>query len=308
MDHALVVDHISKEFSGRRVLENIHFSVREKSIHGFLGPNGAGKSTTINIIAGIIKPSRGQVLIFNENIDPRRRGIYLGLLPEHPPLYFNMKVEEYLRFVIDIFSLKKSTPTSFVDYIISTCGLKNLLGRSIGNLSKGLRQKTAIAAAVIHNPKIIIFDEPTVGLDPEANTDIRNLIKDLAKERTIILSSHGLHEVESLCDSVTVIHKGRLMTTGQIDSIKNSFAGQKKIVVKVKNWNEKYRNAMLALESIESMEVKKTHDFVILEIFCARREQSLDGILSNLVSLGLRISEFYEENLELEEIFRRITQ
>ena len=308
MDKALVVDHISKEFSGRQVLKEISFSVQEKSIHGFLGPNGAGKSTTINIIAGIMKQTQGQVLLFGHRVDPTRRGILLGLLPEHPPLYLNMKVGDYLKFIVDIFSLKKSTPASFVDYVISICGLDHLLDRAIGNLSKGLRQKTAIAAAVIHNPKIIIFDEPTVGLDPEAIVDIRHLIKDLAREHTVVLSSHRLHEVESLCDSVTVIHRGILMASGHINSIKKSFAGQMKIMAKVKKWDDKHRDHMGGLESIESVRAKETRDFVALELFCRDKEQGLDPILASLVSLNVGIFEFYEEKLELEEIFRKMTE
>ena len=307
MNEALSVDNISKEFSGRWVLNKINFSILQGSIHGFLGPNGAGKSTTMNIIAGLIKPTSGTVLIFKKEIVPKQRGLYIGLLSEHPALYLNMRVNEYLHFVKDIFSLHKNINDSFFDYIVERCGLHSVFYRSIGKLSKGFRQRVALAGAVIHNPALVILDEPTVGLDPKAIISIRELIKDLSNDHTIIFSSHLLHEVEYLCDSVTIINQGKIITSGPMDSIKETFSQKKKIVAKVQKWNKNCEQALMGLGNIDSIKGRQEGEKTHLEFFLQDRSEYGHTILSELSRLQMNPYEFYEEKLELEDVFQKAT-
>ena len=307
MSEALFVDNISKEFTGRPILQDISFSISKSSVHGFLGPNGAGKSTTMNIIAGLLKPSRGKVLIFGKDVDPNWRGLYIGLLPEHPPLYLNMKVNEYLKFVKEIYSLAKKVNSSFVDYILNRCGLTSVLHRRIGYLSKGFRQRVALAGAIIHNPEIVILDEPTIGLDPKAIIEIRNLIKDLSNDHTIIFSSHLLHEVQGLCDSVTIIDKGKIIASDKIESIKSTYSQKKKIIAKVKKWDNHCKDTLMNLRGIDSIKSRKEEAVIHLEFFCHDRNVQGHEILSEISQLQMEPYEFYEEKLELEDIFQKAT-
>ena len=307
MKTALLVDSISKEFFGKSALARVSFRVATHSIHGFLGPNGAGKSTTMNIISGVTKPSEGEVQIFGKNIEAPQRGTYIGFLPETPPLYPNMKVSEYLKFICEIFSLSKKIYPAFSDYVIDKCGIKGVLSCFIGHLSKGFRQKVAIAGAVIHNPEIIILDEPTSGLDPKAIVEFRHFIKDLAKNHTILLSSHQLHEVQALCDEVTIIHEGEIITSDKIESIKRQFIPERKITAKVKKWDKNCETILMKLGYIHSITAKKDHGLFHLELFCRDDQVTNAEILSQISRSHAEPFEFYEEKLKLEEIFQRAT-
>ncbi len=307
MNEALFIDNVSKEFSGQSVLKEISFSISKSSIHGFLGPNGAGKSTTMSIIAGLLKPSRGRTLIFGKDIDPNWRGLYIGLLPEHPPLYLNMKVYEYLKFVKEIYSLAKKVNSSFVDYILKRCGLKSILHRRIGHLSKGFRQRVALAGAIVHNPEIVILDEPTIGLDPKAVVEIRHLIRDLSHDHTILFSSHLLHEIEELCDSVTIIDKGKIIASDKMESIKHTFSQKKKIIAKVKKWDNRCREVLMNLSSIDTIKSREENSVIHLEFLCHNKEVKGHEILSEISQLQMEPYEFYEEKLELEDVFQKAT-
>jgi len=192
-EFTIITKQIGKEYPGRVALSDVSFKVKKGSIHGFLGPNGAGKTTTMKILNGLVVPTTGQFEISGS----------IGFLPENPPLYGNMTVDEYLSFVFSIYekntSLRSNEIQKRIDSVKEKCGLMNVSNRLIENLSKGYKQRVGIAQALVHSPEIIILDEPTVGLDPVAIVEIRNLIQSLKGSHTILFSSHQLHEVELLC-------------------------------------------------------------------------------------------------------------
>ena len=215
MSLAIHLKNITKEYPGIKALNGIDLKVKRGTIHGFLGPNGAGKSTAMNIIAGLTPPSSGEVYIDGEAVleDDSIAKAKIGLLPEHPPLYLNMRVEDYLNFCQEI---NGGRDVEDCQRVIARCGLACVKGRLIGNLSKGFRQRVGIAQSLVFGAKIIILDEPTVGLDPNAIAEVRELILELKADHTILLSTHQLHEVARICDEITIINDGKIIKTGSL--------------------------------------------------------------------------------------------
>lgn len=211
--NALQVKNLYKEYPGVEVLSNISFNVKRNHIHAFLGPNGAGKSTTMRIISGLLPPTSGEITVDGHSIeqDPYYCHRHIGLLPENLPLYLDMAVEEYLVFVQKIHLLKNAEKLPSLDKIIERCGLHDVRNKMIRKLSKGYKQRVGIAQTLCYNADLIILDEPLVGLDPNAIAEIRQLILDLKENHTILLSTHQLHEVDLLCDHITIINRGKIL-------------------------------------------------------------------------------------------------
>lgn len=207
------VEHLTKRYGGHLAVDDISFTVEEGTIYGLLGPNGAGKSTTMNILTGYISASDGKVTIDGHDVleEASAAKACVGYLPEQPPLYVDMTPLEYLNFVAELKKVKRADRKSQIDYAMQRTGLAGMENRLIKNLSKGYRQRVGFAAALLGNPKVIILDEPTVGLDPAQVIEIRNLIKELGQQHTVILSSHILSEVSALCDKVLIIANGKLV-------------------------------------------------------------------------------------------------
>ena len=220
------VSHLTKRFGGIQAVSDLSFSVAEGEIVGFLGPNGAGKSTTMNIITGCLEATDGTVTVggLDSRSHPEEVRRLIGYLPEQPPLYPDQTVEEYLDFV---YRLKKCTlnKREHLDAIASSTGISDVTGRLIRNLSKGYRQRVGLAQALIGDPKVLILDEPTVGLDPKQIIEIRDLIRDLGKTHTIILSSHILPEVQEVCGRVIVIHQGVMAADGTTEELSRRMTG-----------------------------------------------------------------------------------
>src|SRR5437867_1131296 len=207
------VESLTKTFAGAKAVRDITFNVEKGEIVGFLGPNGAGKTTTMRILTCFVSPTSGTAKvagydIYEQSVEVRRN---VGYLPENVPLYGEMRVEEYLRFRARLKGVPRSAVDSRLDYVTSRCGLEELRGRVIDHLSKGYRQRVGLAEALVHNPPILILDEPTVGLDPNQIRQVRALIQDLGREHTIILSSHILPEVEQVCRRVVIIDRGKIV-------------------------------------------------------------------------------------------------
>lgn len=207
------VSRLTKYYSDLLAIQDISFTAHRGQILGLLGPNGAGKSTTMRIIAGFIPPTEGNVLVdgfdvFGESHEVRRR---LGYLPENPPLYPDMTVSSYLRFVARIKGVPKKQITACLEATLEKCSLESVAYRLLGHLSKGYRQRAGLAQALVHNPPVLILDEPTLGLDPNQIIEIRSLIKELAGDRTVILSTHILPEVSQICDKVVIINEGKVV-------------------------------------------------------------------------------------------------
>ena len=228
------VEHLVKKYGDKAAVNDISFSVGEGEILGFLGPNGAGKSTTMNILTGYLSATDGVVRIGGVDVldDPIEAKKQIGFLPEQPPLYMDMTVKEYLDFVYDIKKVKFPR-RPHINEICELVKITDVYNRTIKHLAKGYKQRVGLAQALMGNPKVLILDEPTVGLDPRQIIEIRNLIKKLGKNHTVILSTHILQEVQSVCDRILIINKGQIVADGNTEQLTYKAAGNRKLVVRV---------------------------------------------------------------------------
>jgi len=296
-DIAIDIKNLSKTYPGRMALNEISFSVKKGSVHGFLGPNGAGKSTTMKILSGLIPESSGEFAVQGK----------VGFLPEHPPVYPAMTVKDYLQFVFDIYSPEKKNPTAVSDVMEKT-GLTHVKDRLIGNLSKGYQQRVGIAQALVHSPEIIILDEPTVGLDPVAIADIRELITKLKKDHTILFSTHQLHDVELLCSDITLINHGQIVVTGPLEKILSSLKTRMVVRAKVANFSEADKTQITKKFDVESVEYhhdaeKNEYSLKVVAKGAGTFKKDLARFLAE-EKIGLL--EFSEERLDLEEVFKQM--
>lgn len=312
MGLAINLKGITKVYPGITALNGIDLQVKKGTIHGFIGPNGAGKSTTMKIIAGLIPPTEGSVEV--DGIDALKnpndlRG-RIGLLPEQPPLYYGMKVEDYLQFCQDIndVSGKSSLDRSgLLKKIIDRCRLHDVKGRLIGNLSKGYKQRVAMAQALVYGADIIILDEPTVGLDPNAIADVRGLIEELKEEHTILLSTHQLHEVARICDEVTIIDKGTILRTGPLVSIQSEFSAYKTYEALMKKLGDSLKKQLMAKDFVQGFDVLDHIEGELLRIRI-KGDEDVRSTLTTLLSNEGALLEFKEKKMELEEVFREVVR
>ena len=228
------IEHLVKNYGSNCAVDDISIEIQKGEIVGFLGPNGAGKSTTMNILTGYLSCTEGTVEIAGINIldDPREAKKHIGYLPEQPPLYLDMTVEEYLNFSFELKNCKLDRKQHIAE-ICDVVKIKDVYKRLIKNLSKGYRQRVGIAQALIGNPEIIIFDEPTVGLDPKQIIEVRNLLRSLGKMHTVILSTHILQEVQAVCDRIIIINKGKIVADEQTDNITRAVNSNRRFQIKV---------------------------------------------------------------------------
>ncbi len=228
------VEHLVKKYGDRYAVNDISFEVKKGEIVGFLGPNGAGKTTTLNILTGYLSSTSGKAMVDGLDIleHPTEVKKKIGFLPEQPPLYLDMTVKEYLNFIYDLRHCKLNRK-SHIGEIIKVVKLENAENRTIRNLSKGYKQRVGIAGAIVGNPDVIIFDEPTNGLDPRQIIDIRNLIKDLGRDHTVILSTHILSEVKTICDRIIIINDGRIVSDERTENIEKELRGARRLSVRI---------------------------------------------------------------------------
>jgi ABC-2 type transport system ATP-binding protein len=296
---AIDIKKLSKSYPGRMALNEISFSVKKGSVHGFLGPNGAGKSTTMKILSGLIPESSGEFEVHGK----------VGFLPEHPPLYPNMTVKDYLQFVLEIYSAEKKASdkkSNAVDDVMEKTGLNSVQDRLIGNLSKGYQQRVGIAQALVHSPEIIILDEPTVGLDPVAISEIRELITKLKKDHTILFSTHQLHDVELLCSDITLINHGKIVVTGPLEGILENLKTKTIIQARVATFSEADKNKLMKEFKLESVEFNKDSDRneTVLKIVANTKNNIKQDLARFLAMPDIGLLEFGEERLDLEEVFK----
>jgi ABC-2 type transport system ATP-binding protein len=249
------VSGLTKRYGSHIAVDNLSFTIEKGHIYGFLGPNGAGKSTTMNIITGCLAATEGEVRIggfdiFNEAEKAKR---LIGYLPEQPPLYLDMSPDEYLSFVARAKGLKQEEAKRQLEQVKTLTGINEVSGRLIKNLSKGYRQRVGIAQALLGDPELIILDEPTVGLDPKQITEIRDLIKSLGENHTVILSSHILSEVRAVCDEIMIISKGRLKAVDTPENLEKLFAGQSAVEIVVKAGPEEAKYALTKIEAVTEL-------------------------------------------------------
>lgn len=290
---------IVKTYGTQKAVNNISFSVKKGEIVGFLGPNGAGKSTTMKILTGFIQPSEGTVLVSGTDVisNPIEAQKKIGYLPEHNPLYLDMYVREYLQFQASLHNIEKSK----INEIIDRVGLKIEAHKKINQLSKGYRQRVGLAAAILHDPEVLILDEPTTGLDPNQLVEIRQLIKELGKDKTVLLSTHIMQEVEAMCDRVIIINKGEIVINKPILELKTD----NEQVIKV-TFNYKLEEQFIKrLPNIVSY--KNTLDNNWTLVFNSKEDMRL-VIFDFAQENGLKILGLNTENKNLESLFREFTQ
>ncbi len=306
MNKILVVDNVTKDYPGRTAVSQVSFQVERGSIHGFLGPNGAGKSTTMRMIAGLLPPTSGTISLFGEIILPEKLNLknQIGLLPENAPLYLDMSVENYLTFVAKLHSVQDLKYQ--VEKVMEELSLISVRKRLIGNLSKGFRQRVGLAQAIVYDAPFLILDEPTNGLDPQSVVELREFIKKLAKEKTILFSTHVLPEVEQLCDQITIIHQGKIRASGDIHDIHRKF--RQGLVLKI---GISEHESLPDLSTLGRYEIQHEHLVGSEKQFHLVFDDERDcrsEISKLLVSKGVSLLTMQIESPELEDIFLHMTE
>ena len=295
---SIEVQNITKLYKDQRALNNVSFKVNDAEIVGFLGPNGAGKSTMMKILTTYIEASDGSANVngFDVNSDKKSVQNSVGYLPEHNPLYTDLYVKEYLNFNANVYGTSKSR----INEVIELTGLEPEAHKKISQLSKGYRQRVGLANALLHNPDVLILDEPTTGLDPNQLVDIRNLIKTIGKEKTVFLSTHIMQEVEAMCDRVIIINKGEVVADKYLKDLRD---GQEQIVIV--EFDYRVEDAfLLKLPKVSS--VKNTHDF-IYEITFSTKEDMRSHVFDFAHDNDLKILQLNQKNTSLESLFRELT-
>lgn len=307
---SIVVNNLTKKFGSQRAVDNISFEVKEGEILGFLGPNGAGKTTTMKILTCYIAPSDGDAKVNGfsvlENQDEIKKKI--GYLPENNPLYFDMPVLDYLKFVADLQAVPKDKIQKRIAEMVYVCGLNVEKHKKIGELSKGFRQRVGLAQAMIHDPEILILDEPTSGLDPNQIVEIRKLIKELGKRKTVILSTHILPEVEATCDRILIINKGKIVADGTSEMLRKRARGQEIVRVQISEPGERNEviSALQKLETVGAVDFDK--DSLNSFIVSSRDERSSrKDIFKLCVEKNWFLTEMTPIETKLEDIFRELT-
>ncbi|MBQ4271918.1 MAG: ATP-binding cassette domain-containing protein [Clostridiales bacterium] len=306
------ITNLVKRYGDKKAVNGISFTVQKGEVLGFLGPNGAGKSTTMNIITGYLSSTSGTVKVNGHDIleEPEEAKKCIGYLPELPPLYLDMTVLEYLNFMCDLKKVPRAGRKEMLAKILSMVRIVDVADRLVGNLSKGYKQRVGIAQALIGDPEILILDEPTVGLDPNQILEIRKLIRNLAKDHTIILSSHILSEVQAVCDRVVIINHGKVAAIDTITDLSKKLSGSSKLLLSFKGPVKEVRNALQALPGITGIN-ERISDSDIHEIdITISNEKGSDVRTSIFYAMskgGWPILEFRSLDPTLEEVFLSIT-
>ncbi len=303
------IENLTKKYGGQRAVDNISFEVKTGEIVGFLGPNGAGKTTTMRMITNFIAPSEGHISIGGKSLGDQADEIkkHIGYLPENNPLYQDMPVIDYLEFVAGLQGLPKEQILPRVVEMIRVTGLNQEKHKKIGELSKGFRQRVGLAQALIHDPEILILDEPTSGLDPNQIVEIRKLIRELGKHKTVILSTHILPEVEATCDRILIINQGRIVADGTSDILRKQATGEDVLRVKIEDGES---NAIFkALQGLGSVNqvgfVENSRDRFEIQ----SRSGSVAGreVFQLCVENRWTITEMIPFETKLEDVFRELT-
>jgi ABC-2 type transport system ATP-binding protein len=300
---------LTRRYGDFTAVRDVSFSVADGEILGILGPNGAGKTTTIRMITGFLPPTEGSVTINGKDLfeDPVEARRMLGYLPENVALYSEMRVDEYLAFRAQLAAMKKAEQQPAIDRAVSSCLLGGVRHQIISTLSKGYRQRVGLAAAILHGPRVLVLDEPTVGLDPNQIIAIRELIRDLGKERTLILSTHILPEVEQLCDRVLIIDRGRLIAEGTPKELEERSRGRSHLTVTFKGGSgDALLEGLAALPGVAQVAALEEHGRFRLDVEPDR--DAREAVFRLAVDSGLVLLELAEKKVSLEDVFVRLTQ
>lgn len=304
------VKNLSKQYGTKIALNDVNFSVNDGEILGFLGPNGAGKSTTMNIITGYISSTTGTVLVDGNEImeEPLLVKRKIGYLPEQPPLYLDMTVKAYLSFMYDLKKVKLDKK-SHIEEICKLVKIDDVYDRIIKNLSKGYKQRVGIAQALLGEPQLLILDEPTVGLDPNQIIEIRNLIKSLGEKHTIILSSHVLSEIQSVCDRVIVINKGKVVADDTTANLSNGLTNENKLILSIEGDKDEIISALKDVSGVTDAIFSKENSDNSSEyvVNYDKNEDIRKNVFAKMAEINCPIISMSNDNMTLEDIFRKLT-
>ncbi len=302
------VQGITRLYGDFRAVSGVSFSVNEGEIVGILGPNGAGKTTTIRMVTGFLPPSGGRVTIGGRDLfeEPQVARREIGYLPENVALYLEMRVREYLSYRGRLEGLSGSEAKQAVEAVLESCLLNDVAGQTIGTLSKGYRQRVGLAAAILHSPRVLVLDEPTVGLDPKQIVAIRELIRGLGKRHTILLSTHILPEVELLCDRVLIIDKGAIVAEGTPEALRRQWVGNPRVRLRLKGEVQGAAERLAALEGAAGVESEIGGESTFT-IECVPGADLREAAFHTAVEEGWVILELGQQSVTLEDIFVRLT-
>lgn len=304
--------HLSKRYGSKMALFDVSFSVGRGEVVGFLGPNGAGKSTTMNLLCGYLEPTWGQVEIAGVDmaLDPLEARRHIGYLPEIPPLYMDMTVAEQLLFACDLRSLPQrgAVRRAYIDALCRRTELLDVRNRLIRNLSKGYRQRVAVTQLLVGNPEILILDEPTVGLDPRQIREFRDLLAQLAREHTIILSSHILSEIRSSCSRVLIFREGELIADGQPERLQEKLSGRRVLLAEVRGGGEAVDQALAALPDVLSVEAEGAEETRRLRIAHRPGSDVRGAVYEALKPLPCTLLTLQPQEVSLESLYLEITR
>ena len=307
----LEIKKLTKRFGDFTAIDNISFTVNDGEVVGFLGPNGAGKSTTMKIVTGYLAPTSGTAIIDGKDIqdfsDETRAKI--GYLPERNPLYDELQVKEYLSFVAELRGVEKKKRSQKIDEMIEICGLQKMLYRSIGDLSKGFRQRVGLAQSLIHDPDIVVMDEPTSGLDPNQIIEIRELIKEIGKTKTVILSTHILPEVQETCNRMIIINEGKIVAQGTTEELTKADKQKENVIVSLKcEDKETIAQELRHLPYVEKVEEHERAEQGTERFRIVGSHDMREDIFKLSHKHNWPIMEMFREQVSLEKVFRNLTQ
>ena len=306
------VKNVTKKYGKIVAVDDVSFTIKEGEIVGLLGPNGAGKSTTMNMITGFIEQTQGDIIVDGYDMlkKPKKAKKEIGYMPEGVPLYTDLTVREFVTYMAEIRQVDKKTRKEEVEKIINETGLKNVEKKLIKNLSRGYKQRVSMAGALVGNPKILILDEPTVGLDPKQITEIRNLIKELGKTHTVILSSHILSEVSQICNKVIIINKGKIVAVDTPENLENKVTNNNSIYVTVEDLKNKMEQTLEKIADIKKFElVEENADGTKQYVIEATGKTDLrKTIFAELAKENITIFEMKKADSTLEDAFMKLIE
>ena len=306
------VKNVTKKYGKAVAVDNISFTINEGEIVGLLGPNGAGKSTTMNMLTGFVEQTEGEIIIDGYNMlkKPKKAKKEIGYMPEGVPLYTDLTVKEFVTYMAEIKNVDRKTRKEKVEKIIEQTGLKNVEKKLTRNLSRGYKQRVSMAGALVGEPKILILDEPTVGLDPKQITEIRNLIKELGKTHTVIISSHILSEISQICNKVIIINKGKIVAVDTPENLEEKVAGKNCVYVTVEDPENKMKEIKKQIKEIKKLELTRENEDGTKQ-YVIESDENIDlrkKLFAELAKEDITIFEMKKADSTLEDAFMKLIE
>lgn len=304
------VKNLTKRYGPTVAVDNVSFNAKAGEVLGFLGPNGAGKTTTMRVLTCYLSADEGNATVdgydvFDQSVEVRKR---IGYLPESAPLYLDMGVIDYLKFIAQVRDIPKSQRQQRTKEVIDICGLESVIQKDVGELSKGFRQRLGLAQSLIHNPPILIMDEPTSGLDPNQIIEIRNLIKEIGKEKMIIFSTHILPEVSATCSRILIINNGKIVANGSPESLAERAKGGEVVDITIRGPAEEIESKLQGLNFVNEFDCVNTVDGLLsYRIASEKGTNAAEELFQLVVQNGWSLTELRQESVSLEDVFRELT-